>query len=52
MLYGPITFSKDGRAITMTPKPEYSAQKMREVFEKYGLSESDIKSIQKLYKCE
>ncbi len=52
MLYGPLVFSKDGKSITMSPKPKYSSEKMTEVHEKHGLSKSNILGIRKLYQCE
>ncbi|CAG2179239.1 unnamed protein product [Oppiella nova] len=51
MLYGPLAFSKDGRSHTMGPKDKYKSESMLEVNHKYGLSESDINAIQKLYQC-
>lgn len=50
MLYGPLTFSKDGKSITMTPKQNNVT--MIEVFQKYGLSNEDINAVQKLYQCD
>lgn len=49
MLYGPLTFSKDGRSFTMLPTKENVV--MKEVYDKYGLSSDDILMIQKLYQC-
>lgn len=49
MLYGPLSFSKDGHSITM--KPTYDGFKMIEVYEKPGLTHVDAEAIKILYKC-
>jgi len=49
MLYGPHSYSKDGKAITMEPK--YSGFTMLEVFDKPGLTQMDAKAINLLYNC-
>ena len=51
MLYGPLTFSKDSKSITMAPNQNHRDQVMREVYQKYGLSKSDVTAVQKLYEC-
>ena len=51
MLYGPLTFSKDSNSKTMQPKEQFKSEVMLEVFQKYGLSKTDITAIQKLYEC-
>ena len=51
MLYGPLTFSKDGKSITMAPNQRHKKEFMREVYQKYGLSTSDATAINKLYHC-
>lgn len=51
MLYGPLTFSRDGKSITMAPNKQHQNETMLEVFQKYGLSKLNIQGIQKLYLC-
>ena len=48
MLYGARSFSKDGRAITMSRK---DGGQLLEVYDKPGLSSSDALSINALYGC-
>ncbi|CAG2118933.1 unnamed protein product [Medioppia subpectinata] len=49
MLYGPLSFSKDGQSMTMQPKHEGFT--MKEVYDKPGLTAMDAKAINLLYKC-
>ncbi|XP_035227332.1 astacin-like metalloprotease toxin 4 [Stegodyphus dumicola] len=50
MLYGERTFSKDGWTKTMTAKER--GRKLVDVYDKKGLSNSDIRRIKKLYECK
>ena len=49
MLYGPRSFSKDGKAITMSRK---DGGRLLEVYDKPGLTSSDALSINSLYGCK
>ncbi|GFS91413.1 astacin-like metalloprotease toxin 1 [Nephila pilipes] len=49
MLYGERTFSKDGWTKTMTANEK--GIKLLDVYDKKGLSDSDVKRIKKLYEC-
>ncbi|CAG2175915.1 unnamed protein product [Oppiella nova] len=49
MLYGPLSFSKDGQSITMAPK--HQGFGMKEVYDKPGLTAMDAEAIRLLYKC-
>lgn len=49
MHYGPTAFSKDASLVTMSPKK--TGPSLLEVYHKYGLSQDDIYSVKKLYKC-
>ena len=49
MHYGPTAFTKDADLITMSPKK--TGASLLEVYNKYGLSQPDIYSVKKLYKC-
>jgi hypothetical protein len=50
MLYGSTTFSKSRDLKTMVPKDPRI--EMTEVYNKYGLSDVDVKIIQRLYQCD
>ncbi|XP_021003887.1 astacin-like metalloprotease toxin 5 [Parasteatoda tepidariorum] len=50
MLYGERTFSKDGWTKTMTANEK--GRKLVDVYDKKGLSDSDVKRIKKLYECK
>ena len=47
--YGSSAFSKRPGLVTM--KPKTPGVTLLEVYQKYGLSEADILSVNKLYKC-
>ncbi|XP_067133059.1 astacin-like metalloprotease toxin 5 [Centruroides vittatus] len=49
MIYGNYAFSKDGKSVTMEAK---TGVKLREPYEKSGLTASDVYRIKKLYQCE
>lgn len=49
MLYGELAFSKDGRSKTMVDKR--GVHKLKEVFDKPGLTATDAENINKLYNC-
>ncbi|OXA44285.1 astacin-like metalloprotease toxin 5 [Folsomia candida] len=48
MLYGELSFSKDGYSRTMTNR---GGQKLLEVYQKRGLSYADVQRVNKLYGC-
>lgn len=50
MLYGSTAFSKDGHSYTMVKKG--TGDRLKEVHEKYGLSQQDIQRVNKLYECD
>lgn len=48
MLYGELSFSKDGYSKTMVHR---GGQRLYEVYQKPGLSYSDVQRVNKLYSC-
>ena len=50
-MYGETAFSKDGYSVTMKPKDFTVSVKLRDPGFKYGMTRSDIKTLQMLYGC-
>lgn len=49
MIYGNTAFSKDGMALTMKAK---NGQKLLDPYNKNGMTDSDIKRVNTMYKCQ
>jgi len=51
MLYGPTSFSKDGRSRTIVPSQNHRGQVIQETWDKQTLSQLDVKALNQMYKC-